>query len=107
MISFTNNWKKNKNPINKRSLKEVVTNLNFNSDHRLVRGTIVCKEFKTQRRKFHTTNNRTLYIPEENLNELKQSLEMIEKINKVQDKFNFFEKNNIKTKQLQNERYKG
>ncbi|CAH2091369.1 unnamed protein product [Euphydryas editha] len=75
----------------------VVSSLNFNSDHRMVRGTIACKELKLQRRKFHRTNCRHItHISEQNLHELKISLNLIEKQNTVQEKYNILEEALIK-----------
>lgn len=70
----------------------VINNLNFNSDHRLVRGTIACKNLKHSRRTFNTTTDKTIsYMTEGDLKELKHSLVEIKKQSNVQDKYNTWE----------------
>lgn len=80
---------------NKRAFLDVETlnNLNFNSDHRLVRGRITTKNSQISRK--NITKNKTVipnYIPEDMERNISERLSQIGQTTSIQEKYNIIER---------------
>ncbi|KAJ8724843.1 hypothetical protein PYW07_015801 [Mythimna separata] len=75
---------------------DVVNKINFNTDHRMVRGVIQYGNEKSRKHIINATRNTIAPIPQKVLNELEDKLKQIEGTTTPQEKYNFLEKELIK-----------
>ncbi|CAH2099838.1 unnamed protein product [Euphydryas editha] len=73
---------------------DVINKLNFNTDHRMVRGAITNTNNNLRKHIIHSTNNKTTTtsIPKNILSDLRNKLQETDEIKSTQEKYNFLEK---------------